>query len=187
MSSWPGTAPSTEYGLGNSYPVYWVSWDEAKEFISALNAHITNTSQGPATVRLPSEAEREYACRAGTTTRFYWGDDPSYAEIGTFAWYSGNNTPNGSKPVGGKLPNAFGLYDISGNVYEWCEDDWHGTYSSAPSDGSAWVDSPSRGTFRVQRCGSWGGDPSYCRAAYRSFEYPLPANGYSNHGFRIAR
>ncbi len=180
MGSWPGDAPFSGFGMGDTYPAYWVSWDDAQNFIKALNTHITNTSQGPATVRLPSEAEWEYAYRAGTTTRFYWGDDPS----GDYAWYDGNNSPDGSKPVGGKLPNAFGLYDMSGNVWEWCEDDYHSSYTGAPVNGSAWVDAP-RGSNRLLRGGSWFNRDDCCRSAYRS--YFNPDNTSSGFGLRIVR
>jgi formylglycine-generating enzyme required for sulfatase activity len=181
MDSWPGEAPAHSYGLGNNYPAYHVSWDDARNFIAALNTHITNTGQGTAAFRLPTEAEWEYACRAGTTTRFYFGDslgcsavDCSDCAAGVlsgnrsdYMWYCGNYAPNGCKPVGGKLPNAFGLYDMSGNLWEWCEDDWHSDYTGAPTDGSAWVYSP-RGTGgRVFRGGCWDNDAKYCRSAIR--------------------
>ena len=197
MGSWPGTAPSSTYGLGDTYPAYYVSWDDAQNFITALNTHITNTSQGPATVRLPSEAEWEYAYRAGTTTRFYFGDSLGCAADCTdcaagvlpgnrsdYMWYCGNNSPNGSKPVGGKLPNAFGLYDMSGNLLEWCEDDWHWDYTGAPVNGSAWVDAP-RGSFRVVRGGYWDSYAYRCRAANR-YGYS-PGDRYNLNGFRVAR
>jgi len=162
-------------------PAVWVSWNDAKAFITALN---TDTGL---TFRLPSEAEWEYACRADTTTRFYWDDDPEYTHIGNHAWYSGNawsaNEPY-AHVVGLKLPNAFGLFDISGNVWEWCEDDWHPSYTGAPTNGSPWVESP-RGSARSTRGGSWGNGGFYCRSAYRSFSYP--PYGYYYTGFRLAR
>ena len=181
MGSWPGTAPSSSYGLGDTYPAYYVSWDDAQNFITALNTHITITGQGVATMRLPTEAEWEYAARAGTTTRFYWGDDPDYTQIGDYAWYDGNNSPYGTKPVGGKLPNAFGLYDMSGNVWEWCQD-WYGTY---PSGSVADPTGPSSGSSRVNRGGIWYYSPGYCRSAYRGRNSPGYRLNYL--GFRLAR
>jgi len=196
MGSWPGTAPSSEWGVGDDYPAYFVSWDDVQNFITALNAHITNTGQGPATVRLPSEAEWEYACRAGTQTRFYFGDSLSLSDTceddGTrnqYMWYCGNNPDYGepgygAKPVGGKLPNAFGLHDMSGNVYEWCEDDLHSGYTGTPSNGSAWIGSP-RGSDRVRRGGRWDEGPRYCRSAHRGFTFS--GHRHTFIGFRLVR
>lgn len=197
MGSWPGRAPSSEYGVGDTYPAYYVSWDDAQNFITALNTYITNTSQGPATVRLPSEAEWEYACRAGTTTRFYFGDslgcdwDCSDCAAGVlpgnrsdYMWYCGNNSPSGSKPVGGKLPNAFGLYDMSGNLCEWCEDYFHLGDTGAPRNGSAWVDAP-RSNSRVLRGGNWLYDAFNCRSSLRLGSFPAGRDNIQ--GFRIAR
>jgi len=168
-------------------PAVYVSWNDAQSFITALNTHISSTGQGAATFRLPTEAEWEYACRAGTTTRFYWGDDPSYTQISDYAWWAGNAW-NASEEyahvVGLKLPNAFGLYDMSGNVFELCEDDWHGSYTGAPTDGSAWVDSP-RGSDRLLRGGSWSAFDYGCRSALR---YDLnPDLTYLSGGFRVVR
>ena len=172
MGSWPGPAPSSGYGLGDNYPAYYISWGDAQNFITALNNHITATSQGPATLRLPSEAEWEYACRAGTQTRFYFGDSLGVADNcaddgirSLYMWYCGNNSPNGTKPVGGKLPNAFGLYDMSGNINEWCQDWWHSDYTGAPADGSAW--GPSTFSNVVSRGGDRTSYAMYCRSAYR--------------------
>ncbi len=180
-----------DYGRGRTYPAYYISWDDAQAFIKGLNAHLTETDHGLAPLRLPSEAEWEYACRAFTTTRFYFGDSLSVDDDcrdddtrSKYMWYCGNNSHFGSKPVGEKLPNAFGLHDMSGNVYEWCEDDCHGDYTDAPNDGRAWI-KESRSWVHVFRGGEWYGYAEYCRSAYRSF-------ASSNHrcryiGFRLAR
>ena len=179
-----------DYGQGDSYPAYYVSWDDAQAFITGLNSHIADTGQGPATVRLPSEAEWEYAYRAGSTTRFYFGDSLSVGDNceddgvrSQYMWYCGNNSPKGTKPVGGKLPNAFGLHDMSGNLWEWCEDDWYNSYTGAPSNGSAWLDSP-RGSDRVRRGGRSDSYALYCRAAVRS--YFGPDHRDNGIGFRLA-
>jgi len=166
--------PREEWGIGDDYPAYNVSWHDAKQFIEALNLHLKKTGQGHIWVRLPSEAEWEYACRAGTTTRFFFGDSleaPDNAEDdgtrGRYMWYKGNNVPYGSKPVGAKLPNPWGLYDMYGNVYEWCEDDWHSEHEDAPANGSARINSP-RGKSRVIRGGGWHDAALGCRSARRS-------------------
>jgi len=185
-----GSNPAFGYGVGNDYPVYYVSWNDCQSFITALNA------LGQGTFRLPSEAEWEYACRAGATTRFYFGDslgcddDCSDCAAGVLAgnrsdymWYCGNNSPSGTKPVGGKLPNAFGLYDMSGNVWEWCQDYWRYDYTGAPGDGSAWV-SPMSG-YRVGRGGYWRYYARFCRSAVRSNSGPTCT--YNGFGFRLCR
>ncbi len=181
MDSWPASIFTESNGAGDVYPAYSVSWDDVKEFIGALNTHIQNTEQGPLTVRLPSEAEWEYAARAGTATRFYWGDDPTYTLIQDYAWYT-DNSSGITQPVGQKQQNAFALFDMAGNVWEWCEDDYHDSYTGAPADGSAWTDSP-RSIERVVRGGAkneknWG-----CRLANR---LKSANNGYGNIGFRVA-
>jgi len=144
-------------------PAVWMSWDDSQSFTIALN----QLSRG--TFRLPSEAEWEYACRAGTTTRFYWGDDLSYTQIGHYVWYTNNAwkvNEQYAHVVGLKLPNVWGLCDMSGNVLEWCQDGWHSNYSDAPSDGNAWeADS----IYRVLRCDCWHGGEWECRSANRSF------------------
>jgi len=160
------------------HPVEQVSWKDVHSFITAVNG------LGQGRFRLPSEAEWEYACRAGTTTRFYWGDDPSYTQIGNYAWWESNSSST-THPVGQKLANAWGLYDMSGNVWEWCVDWYHGDYFGAPTDGSAWV-SP-RDNVRVFRGGGWNlGLTIYrCRSACRAYIYPSSAGGAL--GFRLAR
>ena len=178
MNSWPGTAPSSYYGVGDDYPAYYISWNDCQNFITALNTHVANTGQGPATFRLPSEAEWEYACRAGTQTRFFFGDSLTVDDYETdgpagtlpgnrsdYMWFGGNNSLNGSKPVGTKLPNQFGLYDMSGNMWEWCQDYWHGIYTGAPADGSAWLSPTS--SSPVLRGGFWGDYAYFCRSANR--------------------
>jgi len=167
-----------DYGVGANYPAYYVSWDDAQAFITTVNAHITATGQGPATMRLPSEAEWEYACRGGTQTRFYFGDSlgvEDYCEDdgvrSKYMWYCGNNTGSygqpgyGSKPVGALLPNGFGLYDMNGNLWEWCEDWRHVDYVGAPENGTPWINP--LGTKRVLRGGYWNNEARFCRSAIR--------------------
>ena len=121
--------------------------------------------------RIPSEAEWEHACRAGTLTRFYWGEDESEQEIGKYAWYDGNYQGDHPQPVGVKLANAWGLCDMSGNVYEGCRDLYQGNYGLAKlkqDKKAGFVDPVSTtGSFRVYRGGLWDFDPVYCRCAGR--------------------
>ena len=191
-----GLVPSTEFGAGDAYPVYSISWNDAQDFVTALNAHITNTGQGAASFRLPSESEWEYGCRAGTSTRFYFGDSLGCADMGEdcaagtlpgarsdYMWYAGNNTPIGAKPVGQRLPNAFGLFDMTGNVLEFCQDLKHGSYEGAPVNGESW--STGAQSKRVTRGGNWIKNADGCRSAYRSFAEP-DAPG-ERIGLRLAR
>jgi formylglycine-generating enzyme required for sulfatase activity len=136
---------------------------------------------GPDKYRLPSEAEWEYACRAGTTTEFSFGDDVS--DLGEYAWY-GDNSDDRIHPVATKKPNPWGLYDMHGHVLEWVEDDWHFGYNGAPNDGSAWIDKP-RGANRVMRGGSWNNDARYCRPACRDLNAPYDRS--YRFGFRLSR
>ena len=170
-----GSNPATGSGVGNNYPVYTVSWNDCQIFIENLNG------MGLGTFRLPTEAEWEYACRARTQTRFYWGDDLNDSEIVDYAWYGGNNSPSGTKEVGQKQSNAFGLFDMSGNVYEWCSD-WYGSYPSGPQ-----VDpqGPSTGSDRVGRGGRWTYYAQHCRSAYRHGVSPNHRGNII--GFRLVR
>ncbi len=170
-------------------PAVYVSWDDIRGtggFLEKLNIHLFKSLQ-PYEVRLPSEAEWEYAVRAGTTTRFYWGDDPDYTDIEFYAWYGyGQSSGNTEGPfphvVGRKLPNNWDLYDMSGNIYEWCEDDWHINYTGAPEDGSAWVDTP-RNSNRAIRGGSLYSMARGCRSAVRMGVES--SSSVQNLGFRV--
>jgi formylglycine-generating enzyme required for sulfatase activity len=152
---------------GSDRPVETILWEEAVEFCDRLSAY-TNREY-----RLPSEAEWEYACRGGTTTPFHFGETITT----DLANYNGNSIyGNGVKgvyrsettPVGSfEVANAFGLYDMHGNVWEWCADHWHDNYIDAPSDGSAWIEGGDR-NLRVIRGGSWIDGPWNCRSAYRN-------------------
>ncbi|MBD2622825.1 SUMF1/EgtB/PvdO family nonheme iron enzyme [Microcystis flos-aquae FACHB-1344] len=172
-----GTNPS-HFKNNPQNPVENVSWNDAQAFCRKLS-QITGK-----TYRLPTEAEWEYACRAGTTTRYYFGDDAN--RLGDYAWYSANSQSK-THPVGQKKPNAWGLYDMIGNVWEWCEDDWHDNYIGAPKDGSAWpINNDNRSYLKCLRGGSWNSykAPDYCRSAIRSRNLPSYDN-YSR-GFRVA-
>lgn len=157
--------------IGENCPVDGVSWDDAQEFIRRLNA-VNNTNY-----RLPTEAEWEYACRAGTTTPFYFGETITVDQVNYGPKISCRNSH-----VGSFLPNKFGLYDMHGNVFEWCEDTWHENYVGAPEDGSAWIDDSS--DHKVYRGGAWNANAHFVRSAYR-FHRPRKAS-YYNIGFRIA-
>jgi len=144
---------------GEANPVEQVSWNDAEGFCKKLS---DKTRQA---VRLPTEAEWEYACRAGTATAFSFGDADSV--LGDYAWYSANSG-NTTHPVGQKKPNAWGLYDMHGNVWEWCAD-WYGDY---PKGAVTEPQGPASGTSRVLRGGSWVWDPEYCRSAKRRDDTP---------------
>ena len=129
--------------------------------------------------RLPTEAEWEYACRAGTTTRFSYGDDPDYSQLGEYAWYE-NNSSKTTHSVGQKKPNGWGLYDMHGNVFEWCQD-WFGNY---PGGSVTDPQGAATGSDRVLRGGYWDSDAGICRSAYRDAVYPGTLNDSHYLGFR---
>jgi formylglycine-generating enzyme required for sulfatase activity len=169
---------------GENRPVERVSWYEAVEFCQRLSRH----TQRP--YRLPSEAEWEYACRAGTTTPFYFGPILTTEVANYDGNYSYNNSPKGdylreTTPVDHfDIANGFGLCDMHGNVYEWCQDHYHGSYEGAPTDGSAWVDEGAdENKLRILRGGSWRYNPWYCRSAYRNGDNPRVSN--IDIGFRV--
>lgn len=158
---------------GDTAPVVMVSWNDAQDFIKWLN----QTDGGG--YRLPSEAEWEYACRAGGQHTYCGGND-----LNALGWYGGNSGER-PRPVGGKRANAFGLFDMSGNVWEWVQDCWHDSYHGAPSDGSAWTSDCDGVRRRVLRGGSWFDRARLSRAANRANDSPGDRN--SNVGFRLAR
>ncbi len=162
-----GVNPSEFKGADN--PVEKASWDDAVEFCRRLSDLPAEKAAGNV-YRLPTEAEWEYACRAGMTTKYSFGDDES--DLGDYAWY-GDNSDGSTHPVGGKKPNAWGLYDMHGNVWEWCQD-WYWDYPS----GSVTDPRGPRGLYRVFRGGCWYSTAVSCRSAYRS--------GYDS-SFRISR
>ena len=180
-----------EFGIGATYPVYCVSWDDirgAGGFLDKLNAYLTSTEQeGAGKFRLPTEAEWERAARGGTQTRFSFGDalegsDGSglNTEAQPYVWWA-YNSDSTSRPVGTKLANPYGLFDMHGNLREWVED-WYGSYpAGAVTDPTG----PSTGSNRVQRGGGWFFDLGYTRSASRT-SYPSSQSSFFI-GFRLAR
>ena len=176
-------------------PVVCVSWDDAHAYLTWLNRKVggqttsARASAGP--YRLLSEAEWEYAARAGTHSRYYWGDEISHdnANFGVAKCppcgplAEGKDRWNYTSPVGSFAPNAFGLYDMTGNVFQEVEDCYHPTYEGAPSDGSAWVTGECK--FRIGRGGDWFDDAAILRLAFRDYEMPSHREYFS--GFRVAK
>jgi len=150
-------------------PVERVSWLDAVEFCARL-------SDDDHIYRLPTEAEWEYACRAGSTTAYCYGDDAG--QLGECAWYVVNSDET-THEVGLKQPNAWGLYDVHGNVWEWCQD-WRGPYERGPAEDPV---GPTAGTYRVVRGGSWFDYPLPLRSAARGRN--SPSNRPDDHGFRV--
>ena len=178
------------------HPVEQVSWNDVQTFVQKLNTltpppappqqgggQPTPSPSGRVGVgwvfRLPSEAEWEYACRAGSDGLFCYGDDVEV--LGEYAWFAGNSD-NQTHPVGQKQPNAWGVYDMHGNVWEWVADTYHENYKGAPTDGSVWM---SGGSGRVLRGGSWNFVPRYVRSAVRGSD--VPARRSDSIGFRLLR
>ena len=160
------------YGVGDNYPVYYVSWDDAQVFIENLNAATGKN------YRLATEAEWEFAASGGTKSNYYRYSGSN--KIDEVAWYTDNSNMT-SQPVGTKQPNELGIYDMSGNVREWCYD-WYALYSSdfhqTNPQGPTW------GQMRIARGGSWRYAHFYCRVSDRFYAYPETCN--LNSGFRVA-
>lgn len=195
MDSWPGSAPDSANGLGDAYPMYNVSWCDivgvegdatncagyTNSFLKALNA------QGHGSYRLPTEAEWEYAARAGTTTDYACGNYVAFTgnhDICPYnmGWYWDNKITPGTKIVAQKIPNAWGLYDMHGNIEEWVQDWFDNSYPPTPQTDPQ---GPATGMFRTVRGGPWNGDPRFGRSASR-FADP-PTTRESNYGFRLVR
>ncbi len=179
---WLGTNPSSTYGVGDNYPAYYVSYSDIVDYFLPRLNQITGKSY-----RLPTEAEWEYAARGGqkdeyTCTQGVSGTYYKYSgsnAIEDVAWYSSNSNST-SHPVGTKQANALGLYDMSGNVWEWCSD-WYGSYSSTSVTNPT---GPTTGSYRVSRGGCWNDGAVYCRVSIR--DGSTPSSRGSNLGFRLA-
>jgi len=175
-----GTNPSWFKG-DPSRPVDQVSWEDAVAYCARLTQTEFAAGRLPLgyVYRLPTEAEFEYACRAGTTTRYSHGDDLDYSQLADYAWYAANGSGT-THPVGGKNPNLFGLHDMYGNVWEWCLDWYRDTY---PGGSTVKPTGPVLGVSRVFRGGGWDYRASSCRSAYRNNVLPTRRANYL--GFRI--
>jgi len=169
---------------GEGKPIENISWQQCQKFLEKLNALVPD-----ARFRLPTEAQWEYACRTGTETPFSYGNDLDYEALKEYAVYgrkfkSVSETEDTTEPVGKKKPNPWGLYDMHGNVWEWCHD-WYNKdyYKRSPRDDPQ---GPEAGRWKVLRGGSWMSKPEVCRSAFRDFldpTYPVDFNG----GLRIVR
>ena len=182
-----GSNPAQDYGVGPNRPIYNVSWNDVAGpggFLDQVNIHLLSVGKAAGGLSLPSEAEWEYACRAGTQTRFFFGDSLDCEDNDEdcaagvlpgnrtdYMWYEGNRNPRDitTRIVGTKLPNPWGLYDMHGNISEWCQD-WFHSYAGAPADGSA-RETPV-GTLRVSRSGEFYSRADQVRSAYRGAAKP---------------
>jgi formylglycine-generating enzyme required for sulfatase activity len=160
--------------VDDNYPVEMVSWNEIQKFVKKLNE-----KEGTDKYRLPSEAEWEYACRAGTSTRYSCDDD---SRLNESSWYD-NNSGHKTHPIGQKKPNPWGLYDTRGNVWEVVQDEWHDNYNGALSDGRSWEGG--NVSSRVGRGGGWAHLGGYCCSSTRI--QVVPDDQYPDVGFRLLR
>jgi len=179
----PQTGRIVKDGDGSNHPVERVSWYDAVKFCQRLS-ELPEEKKAGRVYRLPTEAEWEYACRAGSKTYYSFGDNPE--SLGDYAWF-GENSNGQTHPVGKKKPNAWGLYDMHGNVWEWCSDRYSGRY---PTGAVTDPVGPKEGSARVNRGGSWGGGAALCRSAHRHCSSPAfriaDHPPYSHYGFRLA-
>ncbi|MCG9891669.1 MAG: SUMF1/EgtB/PvdO family nonheme iron enzyme [Thermosynechococcaceae cyanobacterium MS004] len=185
MGRYPVTQEQYKAVMGNNpshfkgdlnRPVEYVRWHDAITFCKKLSQQIGQT------ISLPSEAQWEYACRAGTASRYCYGDEEG--QLKDYAWFIGNSNSQ-THPVGERKPNPWGLYDMHGNVWEWCQDHWHGDYNGAPRDGDAWIDRGKNNNHpRLLRGGSWYGTSRNCRSANRVRNSADNRSDYF--GFRVA-
>ncbi|GAC1399954.1 MAG: hypothetical protein NVSMB56_15090 [Pyrinomonadaceae bacterium] len=159
------------YFWGSDHPVENVSWNDVQDFLRKLN---TIENESGYLYRLPTEAEWEYAARAGTTDDFA-------GDVEAMAWHEGNSNGR-THPVGQKTPNTFGLYDMHGNVWQWVQDYYHEGYDGAPKDTSAWLGGGDQ-QYRVIRGGSWGDAADFARSSNRG--RASSSSHYSNIGFRL--
>ncbi|MFN5706700.1 MAG: formylglycine-generating enzyme family protein [Planctomycetota bacterium] len=156
-------------------PVLWVSWDDCQIFCNSLSSLDAEKAEGR-TYRLPTEAEWEYACRAGSKTAFCFGND--VRELGRYAWTKNNTTK--VNPVGGLKPNAFGLFDMHGNAWEWCQDDYFYRNSLAEAKHGTFIPKTSR---KVVRGGGWDSPSNTASSSYRFFRDRENKDNYT--GFRV--
>ena len=188
MGSWPNKSPSSEYGVGDEYPANYVTYNNIRGSSSGSqwpSSSAVDSSSFLGRLRsktgldfdLPTEAQWEYACRAGTTTTYSYGDSAD----GDYMWYQGNSSLK-THPVGTKKPNQWGLYDMHGSLWEW-NLDWYGStlaYGTDPKGASS-------GSLRVLRGGCFANDPSVCTSSYRGGIAPSDGDGLYKYGFRISR
>jgi len=161
----------TKFKQTGDHPVVKVNWDDAQAFCAWLS------NKSGKSVRLPTEAQWEYACRAGTTTRFSFGDGDG--DLGNYAWYC-DNSAEMTHPVGQKKPNAWGLYDMHGNAWQWCQDHYAPYGQAATTDPTG----PNEGSSRVSRGGSWVDEPGTFRCALR-IRSNNPEQWFTNDSFRV--
>ena len=183
-----GSNPSS-FSTNNGYaedlsrPVETVRWDDATNYCGQLTQRERAAGRiaTNSVYRLPTEAEWEYACRAWTSTRFSYGDDPGYTNLTNYAWYA-DNSGDTTHPVGQKLPNPWGLYDMHGNVWEWCQDWW---WDSLPGGIALDPQGPATGSLRVFRGGYWFINARDCRSASRDGDGRDPDGRGRDFGFRV--